>query len=62
MLVSSRVHHAGGQVSNVDIYNGATGLWKFTFLSAARSLPMATSLPGHGLAFFAGGFGGEADA
>jgi hypothetical protein len=47
----------GFSVNNVDIYNGITGSWKLAFLSAARSLLVATSLPDDGLAFFAGGVG-----
>ena len=55
--IGSCLYASGGAVNNVDIYNGATGSWKFAFLSVARSLLVATSLPEHGLAFFAGGLG-----
>ena len=39
----------------VNIYNGVTSLWSVSFLSEKRVDLAATSLPKHGLAFFAGG-------
>ncbi len=41
----------------VDIFDAASGLWSYANLSQARYSLAATSLPNHGLAFFAGGDG-----
>jgi hypothetical protein len=46
-------------MSNVDIFNTATGKQSFAYLSEARSQLASTSLPFMGLAFFAGGFNGQ---
>jgi hypothetical protein len=46
---------AGGSNDAVDIYDNAAAKWSTARLSQARFNLAATSLPAHGLAFFAGG-------
>jgi hypothetical protein len=49
---------AGGAPYNtVDIFDATSRLWSYANLSQARFSLAATSLPNHGLAFFAGGTG-----
>ena len=43
----------------VDIFDGKSETWSTARLSIARQDLVATSLPSHGLAIFAGGFNGE---
>jgi hypothetical protein len=44
-----------GYSNAVDIFNVTSGAWSTAVLSAARWFLAATSLPNHGVAFFAGG-------
>jgi hypothetical protein len=47
----------GGLYSDVvDIFNVISGKWSTAALSIGRDFLAATSLPNHGVAFFAGGY------
>ncbi len=48
---------SGAPFKAVDIFDAVSRLWSYANLSQARHSLAATSLPNHGLAFFAGGDG-----
>jgi hypothetical protein len=57
-LVSCPAASVSTVYSTVDILDVSSGLWSTAALSVARCQLASTSLPNHGLAFFAGGFNG----